>query len=224
MNQEEKLGIVLEKLLSLRKEIDETIAMIDVLPKTSNNINEKAKAESTEYFDDNSKIIEGIFNGEIMIGPDGKQYSIPTNYISKSKIVEGDKMKLTIKKDGTFIYKLIDQVKRVRAIGTLSKDESGKGYIALINGRAYKVQKASVTYYKGEVGDEVVAILPEGGDCTWAAIENITKEKIENNISEVKNTVETPIKDNIENIKSEPKSLDINSLNQVTPISLDDIE
>ena len=36
------------------------------------------------------KIIEGIFDGQIMIGPDGKNYPVPANYASKSKLVEGD--------------------------------------------------------------------------------------------------------------------------------------
>jgi hypothetical protein len=42
------------------------------------------------------KVIEGIFDGQIMIGPDGKNYPVPANYASKSKLVEGDIMKLTI--------------------------------------------------------------------------------------------------------------------------------
>ncbi|MBU4432193.1 hypothetical protein KKD60_02860, partial [Patescibacteria group bacterium] len=40
--------------------------------------------------DGEGKIVEGVFDGENMIGPDGKQYSIPANYASKSKLVEGD--------------------------------------------------------------------------------------------------------------------------------------
>ena len=43
------------------------------------------------------KVIEGIFDGQIMIGPDGKNYPVPANYASKSKLVEGDIMKLTFR-------------------------------------------------------------------------------------------------------------------------------
>ena len=32
------------------------------------------------------KVIEGIFDGQIMIGPDGKNYPVPANYASKSKM------------------------------------------------------------------------------------------------------------------------------------------
>ena len=33
------------------------------------------------------KIIEGVFDGQVMIGPDGKNYPVPANYASKSKLV-----------------------------------------------------------------------------------------------------------------------------------------
>ena len=46
------------------------------------------------------QIIEGVFDGMQMVGPDGKTYSVPPNYASKSKIVEGDFMKLTITPSG----------------------------------------------------------------------------------------------------------------------------
>ena len=51
------------------------------------------------------KVVEGIFDGQKMAGPDGKEYPIPANYASKSKLVEGDILKLTIADDGSFIYK-----------------------------------------------------------------------------------------------------------------------
>ena len=47
------------------------------------------------------KIIEGVFDGQMMLSPDGKNYPIPANYASKSKLVEGDLMKLTIAEDGS---------------------------------------------------------------------------------------------------------------------------
>src|SRR5690606_2361075 len=46
------------------------------------------------------KVIEGVFDGQTMIGPDGKTYPVPANYASKSKLVEGDILKLTIADDG----------------------------------------------------------------------------------------------------------------------------
>src|SRR3989344_680714 len=32
--------------------------------------------------DEEGKVVEGVFDGESMIGPDGKKYSVPANYAS----------------------------------------------------------------------------------------------------------------------------------------------
>jgi len=46
------------------------------------------------------KVIEGVFDGQNMVGSDGKIYPVPANYASKSKLVQGDILKLTIAEDG----------------------------------------------------------------------------------------------------------------------------
>ncbi|HET7630020.1 MAG TPA: hypothetical protein VFK03_01460, partial [Candidatus Saccharimonadales bacterium] len=56
------------------------------------------------------KVIEGVFDGQNMVGSDGKTYPVPANYASKSKLVQGDILKLTIADDGTFLYKQIGPV------------------------------------------------------------------------------------------------------------------
>jgi len=119
----------------------------------------------------NQLIIEGIFDGQNMIGPDGKVYSVPSNYASKSKLVHGDVLKLTITEDGTFLYKQIGPVERKRIVGTLTYDEGQ--YRILANSKSYKVLLASVTYFRAEIGDKVTIIVPEMEDSEWAAIENV---------------------------------------------------
>ena len=121
------------------------------------------------------KVVEGVFDGQNMIGPDGKVYSVPANYASKSKLVEGDTLKLTIADDGTFVYKQIGPVERRRVIGSLSRDASTGEFVILLEGRTYKVLRASVTYFKGEEGDDIVVLLPKNAEGTWAAVENIIK-------------------------------------------------
>lgn len=121
------------------------------------------------------KIIEGVFDGQNMVGPGSKQYSVPANYASKSKLVEGDQLKLTISPDGAFVYKQIGPVERQRLIGTLVKDELTDEYRVVAGGRSYRVLLASITYFKGEVGDEVVILVPKQGESRWAAVENIIK-------------------------------------------------
>ncbi|MBI4426503.1 MAG: hypothetical protein HY567_02910 [Candidatus Kerfeldbacteria bacterium] len=121
------------------------------------------------------KIIEGVFDGQNMVGPDGKTYSVPANYASKSKLIEGDRLKLTITGDGSFIYKQIGPVERQRLIGILAKDDLTNEYRVMAGDRTYRVLLASVTYFKGEAGDEVVILVPKGIPSHWAAVENIIK-------------------------------------------------
>ncbi|OIO49705.1 MAG: hypothetical protein CO042_01085 [Parcubacteria group bacterium CG_4_9_14_0_2_um_filter_41_8] len=121
------------------------------------------------------EIVEGIFDGVNMIGNDAKQYTIPANYASKSKLVEGDVLKLTILDDGSFLYKQIGPIERKRVRGTLMQDDDTGEYSVMAQGNAYKVLSASITYFKGEVGDEVIILIPSDKQSQWAAVENIIK-------------------------------------------------
>ncbi|EKE19903.1 MAG: 50S ribosomal protein L7/L12 [uncultured bacterium] len=125
--------------------------------------------------DGEGNVVEGTFDGQIMIGIDGKQYPVPANYASKSKLIEGDMLKLTITPDGSFLYKQIGPANRRSVIGIVSQDEKGN-YLILSEGKPYKVLLASVTYFKAEPGDEVVIVIPRDIDSTWAAIENVLQK------------------------------------------------
>lgn len=116
------------------------------------------------------KVIEGVFDGQVMMGPDGKTYPVPANYASKSKLIEGDILKLTIADDGGFIYKQIGPVARRQVIGTLVQHDGS--YYVEVAGKEYRVLVASVTYFKAHVGDQISIIIPEDNrDAEWAAIE-----------------------------------------------------
>lgn len=123
-----------------------------------------------------SRIIEGVFDGESMVGSDGVRYGVPANYASKSKMVEGDILKLTVKPDGGYVYKQIGPVERKRLIGRLGVDSSTGNHVVICGDEVYKVLEASVSYYKGVVGDEIVVLVPSGGPAAWAAVENIVSE------------------------------------------------
>ena len=118
-----------------------------------------------------SQIIEGMFDGEKMIGPDKKEYSVPANYASKSKLIPGDILKLSIGEDGSFIYKQIGPVERKRIVGTLTYDDGQ--YRVIGEGKSYKVLLASVTYFRAEIGDKITLVVPELEESEWAAIENV---------------------------------------------------
>lgn len=121
--------------------------------------------------DTGAKVIEGQFDGQNMVGEDGKHYPVPANYASKSKLVQTDGLKLTIGEDGAFLYKQISPVQRRKLIGTLSLKD-GQYYVEA-QGHDYRVLFASVTYYKAQPGDQVTIVIPEEGEADWAAIEAV---------------------------------------------------
>jgi len=123
------------------------------------------------------QVIEGVFAGEHMVSADGKVYSVPANYASKSKLVEGDILKLTINPMGGFIFKQIRPIERKKVRGVLHMDERKMQYFFVVEGQdhQWKLLTASVTYFKGEPGDEVIAVVPKESLSQWAAVEQIVK-------------------------------------------------
>lgn len=118
------------------------------------------------------RVVEGVFDGQNMQGNDGAEYPVPPNYASKSKLVEGDVLKLTIGTDGSFVYKQIKQVERRRAVGKLTVDSQGNFAVAAPE-KPFRVLLASVTFFKVEEGDEVTILLPQHGEAEWGAVEHV---------------------------------------------------
>lgn len=135
----------------------------------ANEMNKKAT-----MVDDISEadVMQGVFDGEQMIGSDKKKYQVPANYASKSKLVTGDLLKLTITEDGRFLYKQIGPIPRKNLIGVLEELEDGS-WQAVVNGKKYKLLVASVTYYKGNDQDKVSITVPLETESEWAAFDNI---------------------------------------------------
>jgi hypothetical protein len=134
-----------------------------------------SKISSSESSTNESQVVEGLFNGEKMITADGKEYSVPVNYASKSKLVDGDMLKLIITERGTFVFKQIKPVERVRTVGILEQGPTGEYYVST-NSRRWRVLSASVSYFKGDSGDEAIILIPKEGRSRWAAVENIVRK------------------------------------------------
>lgn len=167
-NTQEKIQALREMIYNAEKTLQGAKAMLLQL-EGKKKVGRKKK---TEESDEDGKIIEGTFDGQIMIGSDGRQYPVPANYASKSKLVEGDMLKLTITPDGSFIYKQIGPVERKIKIGSVYQDSDGN-YFITSEGKAYKVLLASITYFKVEPGDEVTLVVPRDINSDWGAIENV---------------------------------------------------
>lgn len=176
MSQSSKIALLKEILESAESSIRSAKQMLNEMlggngQGMPNQFAKMAEKVGSSKNQDDHHIIEGVFEGQNMVGPDGKVYSVPANYASKSKLIPGDVLKLTITDDGTFLYKQIGPVERKKIIGTLTYDEGQ--YRVIASGKSYKVLLASITYFKAEIGDRVTIIVSETEDSDWAAIENV---------------------------------------------------
>ncbi len=132
-----------------------------------------------KYFSPNDEYenaIEGVFDGEMMVDAEGKRYQVSANYASKSKLVEGDPLKLYITPDGRYFYKQLGPVERTQITGIMRPD--GNRYVIDgENGRSYNVLTASVTYYMSQyglqAGGKLVITIPADRPSSWAVIENL---------------------------------------------------
>ena len=149
---------------------DQLDAMLRFINGDDTALANKEMPENTEI---GEQIIEGLFNGEKMIDANGKEYAVAPNYASKTKLVEGDKMKLTITTNGRFIYKQISQIERKRLVGELMFNSANGQWTVLADNKNYKVLTASITFYKGIEGDEAVFFVPKNNECSWGAVEHI---------------------------------------------------
>ncbi len=120
-----------------------------------------------------ARTYEGVFDGLFVVTSEGARHAVPENYASKSKLVEGDMMKLIITPDGRHLYKQIAPVDRKRVVGVLGMDADMNIPVVIVQDVVYKVLQASVSYHKGVPGDEVVILIPGSGRAVWAAVERV---------------------------------------------------
>ncbi len=125
----------------------------------------------SKYESGEDKIIEWVFSGEEMIGVDNNKYLVPVNYASKSKLVQWDRMKLTINPAGKMLYKQIKQIERETKVGLLTQDK-GK-YQVIADGVSYNVLTAAVTHFQAAIGDSITILVPAGKEATFGAIEAV---------------------------------------------------
>ncbi len=120
--------------------------------------------------------IDGTFDGERMVTLDGKAYPVPANYASKSKLVEGDPLRMYLTPDGRTLFKQVGPIARDTKQGKLLAD--GVNYlIESEDGTTYRVLTASVTYHMSlyglQVGGEVTFLVPTGKQAVWAVIDSV---------------------------------------------------
>ena len=132
-------------------------------------------SDMNSYMSEDSKIVEWLFTGDEMLVSDGNNYPVPANYASKSKLVQGDKLKLTIAANGKMLYKQIAPIERETRAGLLIKEKEKFQVIA--DGQTYDLLTAAVTHFKAEIGDNISVIIPAGKAATFAAIDMVLPTK-----------------------------------------------
>ncbi|CAN5173246.1 hypothetical protein BH11PAT4_BH11PAT4_2750 [soil metagenome] len=127
-----------------------------------------------QYFGEDDGV-EGTFDGERMVDTNGKSYQVPPNYASKSKLIEGDPLKLYIGADGKYVYKQLGPVER-RNVGGVLRMEGNHYVVDSDEGHTYGILTACVTYYIAlysiKPGDRVMIMIPATGLARWAVIDN----------------------------------------------------
>lgn len=158
----------IKRLRALIQEAETNLAAANELLISLVGDDERVHARPTDEI--LGKVIEGVFDGQNMVGSDGKTYPVPANYASKSKLVQGDILKLTIADDGAFLYKQIGPIPRKQVVGTLMLE--GGHYFVRVGNKDFRVLLASVTYFKAKPGDQVSVNVPEDdASAEWAALE-----------------------------------------------------
>jgi hypothetical protein len=178
-----KYQLIKKILRNIHENLGKVIQILEQSPEEVENFEESLvgisqtlkEAERDLDIMGTERIIEGVFDGEKMIASDGQEYAVPANYASKSKLVEGDILKLTINQRGDFLYKQIGPVERKKIVGILGLDKKGN-YFVTAEKKKWKVLPASVTYFRGDSGDEAVILVPKDSISKWAAVENVVKK------------------------------------------------
>jgi len=174
---ETKLALTLRAIRDLKTRLDNLERLLE--SKSVNTMDEDEYAvpamDDGFYGSYDGRSIEGVFDGEHMIGEDGRKYLVPPNYASKSKLVEGDLLRLTINESGRFLFKQKGPIERQRLVGNLMQDEMTGDWKVVASGNAYRVLPAAISFHRGDVGDDIVILVPKNAPSRWAAVENIIK-------------------------------------------------
>jgi hypothetical protein len=175
--QEVRTYLALQMLKQVQESLAHVIQLIEVgnTQEAHTHMLELVSLKKEVEHSTGIKTVQGIFDGASMVGSDGVRYEVPTNYASKSRLVEGDELKLTIGMDGSYTFKQIGPVDRQRLVGMLAIDESTQEPVACCGQKRYKLLEASVTYFKGIPGDQIVVLVPRDDTSVWAAVETIVR-------------------------------------------------
>jgi len=117
----------------------------------------------------------GVFDGISLVIEDGEDVEVPPNYVAKSRLLCGDRLKV-IDENGSKIFKQVGKVERKRVDGIVSKKE-GKWYV-LTDVGSFRLMDVVIGFNNLEINDEIRVIIPkEGVNVTYAAFDKSLSKK-----------------------------------------------
>lgn len=169
------LKLAKEQLLAFAGEKDIALTM------TTDSEAVRRAVNPEEY--DALEVVEGHFDGENMIGDNGKSYPVPPNYASKTQLIIGDRMKriLTTTRES---FKLIKPAERQRVVGEFQIDPNQDIYMVVVDGldQPVRVLKASATFAMKNLGlqisDKVAVIIPKDSTPIWGALSSVVSDEV----------------------------------------------
>ncbi len=175
MKNKKTIIAIRDFIISAEKSIKNAKKLLkDVLEENNLDISTEVELDTSwlnSYASDDSKIIEWVFTWEEMLGADNNKYPVPANYSSKSKLVQWDKLKLTIAANGKMLYKQIAPIDRVYIAWLVTKEKDK--YQVVAEWSTYDLLTAAVTHFKVNIWDSITVIIPEWKQATFAAIDAI---------------------------------------------------
>ncbi len=157
-----------------KKQIEDLIKRFEQIETSLSQAQKILRNLENDYLKVDYAKIEGVtgkFDGNCMLGDDGKKYEVPANYAAKSKLVYGDILKL-IEEEGKKLFKQIQRVPREKVEGILTKKE-GEWYLLTDRG-SYKVSDAAAVYQNAQLNCEAIAYLPEDNlDAPFATLDRV---------------------------------------------------
>jgi hypothetical protein len=150
---------------------------VSVTPTATTDYETVRRSVNPEEYDA-LEVVEGHFDGESMVGDNGKTYPVPPNYASKTQLIIGDRMKriLTTTRES---FKLIKPAERQRVIGTFQIDPQQDLYYVDVDGldQPVRILKASATFAMKnlgmQLGDRVAIIIPKDTTPLWGALVSV---------------------------------------------------
>ncbi len=175
MENKKTIAAIRDFIISAEKSIKNAKKLLkDVLEENNLSLDSEISLDTkwlNNYLSDDSKIVEWIFTWNEMLWSDWNKYPVPVNYSSKSKLVQWDKLKLTIEANWRMLYKQIAPIERETKTWLVVKEKDK--YQVVADGQTYDLLTAAVTHFKANIWDKITIIIPQWKEATFAAIEAV---------------------------------------------------